>query len=933
MKSRIKVGFWNIEGYLSSIDDPLCVSNLTKLDIVGLCETWLGHQSKVCVPHGYSHFSLCRKKDKTTKRSYGGVLLLFKSELENHISLQKCETPETIFVKVDRVATKLSKDLYICITYIPPKNSQFLKRQPYDHFDLLEKEIAKFKKRGHVLLGGDYNSRTGQLTDYIIDDSVDDFIPLPAYYNKDSRMPRSNEDLQFNSHGRSFCDMLKSSGLRILNGRVTGDLLGAPTCYNYTGFSTVDYIIADEELFNSVEYLYVHPLLPVSKHCLISCELSHKPGYNSPKLQNNIRPSQLYPPVEPFNIKYVPQSDNCVPNTDTQVILDQLLSDIQECNTPNQMLELAYDQLHNICKQLMKTVNVRPKADDKPSKTCKKQRTNKPWFDKDCFALRKKVLTWAKIRVKYPRNNQLSERYNLLATEYRRLLKSKKRDHTINEANKLSELSKNQRQFWKYLKKTNQTTSGHSNNNPIAIDEWAQYFKNLTLNDTNLTTRETLNTIKNKRPSGIDPLNNEITEEEIKKALKKLKPNKAHGPDIIPSDIFKILGDKIVPCLKLLFNSVLDSGEFPHQWNTSFVIPIHKKGPKDVMDNYRCLSVGSSMGKIFNSILNERIICHLDENSLLSETQNGFRNGCRTSDNIFILKTLSDKYLNSKGKKLYSCFVDFSKAFDTVPRDLLLKKINENMNIDGKILCILQSMYSSTSAKVKLSNEVSHPFDTQKGLKQGCVLSPTLFNIYLADLPQFLHENGGAPVCLQTNGDFMCLIYADDVVLLAASEADLQQSLSALEKYSKHWGLNVNIKKTAALTFNKANKLIKNQFTYKNEIIQSVKTFKYLGLILSANGKFTAAIKDLYQRASKAYFGLIHNLDFKLSDNPLVSLQLFDSLIKPILLYCSELWGFENNDKSQIEKLHIKFCKHTLGVSKFCSNIASKAAILPQKWN
>jgi hypothetical protein len=82
------------------------------------------------------------------------------------------------------------------------------------------------------------------------------------------------------------------------------------------------------------------------------------------------------------------------------------------------------------------------------------------------------------------------------------------------------------------------------------------------------------------------------------------------------------------------------------------------------------LSVGSSMGKIFNSILNERIISHLNENQLLSNTQSGFRSGCRTSDTICILKALTDKYLNSTNKKLYSCFVDFSKAFDTVPRDL-----------------------------------------------------------------------------------------------------------------------------------------------------------------------------------------------------------------------------------------------------------------------
>jgi hypothetical protein len=117
---------------------------------------------------------------------------------------------------------------------------------------------------------------------------------------------------------------------------------------------------------------------------------------------------------------------------------------------------------------------------------------------------------------------------------------------------------------------------------------------------------------------------------------------------------------------------------------------------------------------------------------------------------------------------------------------------------------------------------------------------------------------------------------------------DLQKSLSALETYSDIWGLKVNIKKTASLTFNKGNRLIKNKLIYKNEIIQNVQTFKYLGS---------------------------------------VSTKLFGSLIKPITLYCSEVWGFENNDKCPIEKLHTRLCKHVLGVSRTSTNMTIKTEL------
>lgn len=553
---------------------------------------------------------------------------------------------------------------------------------------------------------------------------------------------------------------------------------------------------------------------------------------------------------------------------------------------------------------------------------------NKPWFDKECYRLRCKVLHWGKVRIKFSKNREIAKKYNDLACEYRKLLRRKKREYSINEAKKLANLTKNQRDFWKHLKKCNQNNPDDPN--PISIDEWASYFEKLTSSTDKSTVHgpvsDTSPSPNNTCESGPD-YNSAISTSEIRKAINKLKARKAPGPDIIPSDIYKILSDDIIPCLELLFNCVLDVGCYPKSWNTSYVIPIHKKGSKQDPDNYRCLSVGSAMGKLFNSIINDRLITYLDTNNLLSKTQSGFRNGCRTSDNIFVLNALSKKYLNSKNKKMYTCFVDFSKAFDTVPRSNLFEKMSKNMKIEGKLFNILNDMYSSTAARVKVSNSISKSFDTSKGLKQGCVLSPTLFNIFLADLPDYLAEHGGNPVCLQADDNFICLIYADDVVLIAATEQDLQKSLAALETYSDQWGLKVNVKKTKALTFNKGNRLIKNNLLYKGELIELVKCFKYLGLQLAANGKYTSTIKDLYQRACKAYFGLINNIKFKISDSPLVSLKLFDTLIRPVALYCSEIWGFENNEKSLLEKLHIRFCKQVLGVTRFCSNVAVKAEL------
>ena len=143
-----------------------------------------------------------------------------------------------------------------------------------------------------------------------------------------------------------------------------------------------------------------------------------------------------------------------------------------------------------------------------------------------------------------------------------------------------------------------------------------------------------------------------------------------------------------------------------------------------------------------------------------------------------VLKSLIGHY-KSKRKPIYACFVDFRKAYDTVWRNGLFYKLLRNHNISPKFVRILQSMYTDISGKVRINNSFSDFFMISIGLRQGCNLSPHLFNLYVDDLAKALKEIRNFPVML--NGETIpCLLYADDMLLLSSSQMGLQCSLDLL---------------------------------------------------------------------------------------------------------------------------------------------------------
>jgi hypothetical protein len=568
---------------------------------------------------------------------------------------------------------------------------------------------------------------------------------------------------------------------------------------------------------------------------------------------------------------------------------------------------------------------------------------NVNWYNNNLYTLKCDVLHSAKLLQKFPDDPYIRGRYIVKKKMYKKACRIAKRGYYKNVASVLdSAESKNPKEYWRIIGEL-KTKTGENSEEPD-MEMFKNYFEKLsqTYYDNEQFERKVVDEIEtlsksNSSKINIDILDQPIVESEIVKALSKLKNGKAFGHDRIINEMLKAAGPIIMRSLLKLFNLCLDTGYYPEGWCMGHIVPIFKSGDKSQLTNYRPITLSSCLGKLLSSVLKNRIENFLEINKVISNAQIGFRKGCRTSDHILLLKALIDSY-KQRRKHIYACFVDFASAFDTVWHQGLILKLHR-IGLSNKIIKLLQCMYSNIQSCIKKQGVVSETFVCNKGTRQGCCLSPTLFNIYINDLQECLNTADCDPVKAGQQ-NIGCLMYADDILILSQSAQGLQNALNKLNKYCKIWKLRVNPQKTKTMVFN--SKRVCHTFIIGNQILQQVDRAMYLGFILTPSGKFKAMQKYMYNKSCRALFALRSALRGCTWMSVNTHIKLFDVLIKPILLYGSDVWGaymykYKNNKGSLdcmltdvnmlTEKLHSKVCKYVLQVNKNASNFAVRSEL------
>jgi len=368
--------------------------------------------------------------------------------------------------------------------------------------------------------------------------------------------------------------------------------------------------------------------------------------------------------------------------------------------------------------------------------------------------------------------------------------------------------------------------------------------------------------------------------------------------------------------LLIAFNKILCEG-YCESLSVGIIHALYKGGECSQFDNYRGITVRPVLAKVFAMILESRLNQWAETNDLRAKGHAGFRKDFRTTNNLFILCTLI-KQARFQKKKLYTCCVDFKKAFDIVPRDLLWQVL-EGLGNSGRILECLRSMYRQDQACLHHPEEGLTPtFFCCIGVKQRCLLSPLLFGLFIDGLEKRLNALEGDTPPMLGQLAVRLLLYADDLALISHTPAGLQKQLDVLQAFCYERQLTVNVKKTKVVVF-ETRKSMCQAFQYEGETIEQLNSFKYLSVELHGTKGMQAVIQRLAMSGKKAIFALRRRCAELCISDPALQCQLFDALVKPVLSYGCEVWS-DHIAHEQLEVVHRALLKSLLGVSTTTSS-------------
>ena len=373
-----------------------------------------------------------------------------------------------------------------------------------------------------------------------------------------------------------------------------------------------------------------------------------------------------------------------------------------------------------------------------------------------------------------------------------------------------------------------------------------------------------------------------------------------------------------------LFNVCLQTGKAPTQWSKCILNPIPKNSTSDKRDplSYRGIALAPSSYKLFCGILNNRLVKWVETNGILADEQNGFRKGRSTIDHISSLTNIIETR-KLKRKQTFVAFIDFRKAYDSIDRSLLWLKL-EDLGIGGNILTVIKSMYQDVKYCVRLNGIDTEWFKVMNGLKQGCMLSPLLFNLFINDLVEAINSLGVGVDIGQEK--VSVLLYADDLVLLAETEADLQKLLDTLSNWCTRNHIRVNEDKSNVVHF-RTPSIPRTGFNFScsGNTISLVAQYNYLGLLLTEFLDFAAMASMVAKSASRALVLVIYKCKLNGGLPYKCYTKLYDSLVWPIIEYGASIWGTTN--RSCIDAVQNRASRYHLGVGKYTPNLAVQGDI------
>lgn len=889
---------WNTTGIMSSCT-YLC-DTLTKLsiDICGIAEHWLYEKDLRFLDLIDSNYRSYAISDYTLsfpsqrKVGKGGVALIWHKRFDGRISILNIEDDRIVGIQLE-----VSQNDYVFVfqVYLPCSNHPVVSYT--DYLDKICNLINIYSEKGTVLIMGDFNAN---LMSSRFHKSIDGRCrKLQTFLNEQNLVAANTLEL---------CTGARSSFVS----------------YDGEGESLIDHFLIPIEKVDLVKVCSIleDDALNTSRHRPIYCALQFP----------LIDLSRMDISIHHINWKKITDESIC----QYQTILQNDHTLVNIINT-EQNNKNAVSNSYNVIVESLNHA-----SDICFPKTCFKKFL-KPYWNETLSALHKdmksKRINW--INVGRPRNadNKYHKSYKNAKRVFRRVHRHTVENHLRqlhDEIDKLAEVDSGM--FWREVNRRRKKTASQAGseikfNGRVIRDpqnianEWGKYFRELYTPSQNVAFDSSFkssicNELENIMSQNVTENLNEhiVYETDIEAATRLCKKGKACGDDNIFYEHIIYGGPIVCKVLANLFTSMLKLSYAPAQMKRGIIITLHKGGRKrkDDPNNYRAITLSSVLLKLYERILLFRIESNSYYSVNIDSLQGGFQKQVGCIMTAFSLKEAI--YFSKENKsKLYVCFLDVRKAFDTVWHEGLFYKMYQ-FNIHGLIFKAIIDLYSEMESRVKYQGCTSAWFKILQGSRQGGVISPPSYLMFINDLLRELKASGYG-FCIY-NINFSSPTVADDMVLISFSKQGLDMMMQICYQYSLKWWYEYNATKSAVIVFNESETDFKSAKLHRTwylgpDKVEEVIQYRHLGIYCDKYMGLDNNIDDASSKLKRTFLSLINSGINETGFHPITSKHLYSSVVLPTALYGSELWSsMSRSHLDEIEKAH-RFCiKYTQALPK-----------------
>lgn len=779
-----------------------------------------------------------------------GVAVLVKAKLANAVTSWEAVSPRLLILKI----SAKPMDIVVIAAYAPTEDAEAVIKDEF--YNQLDSVMSRVKNAEFLLMGGDFNARLG-----------------PGLNAERSCVGKYGIGIR-NDNGYRLMDFLQSN-----------KLFAANTNFRHKSRHLATWKSPDGKTFNQIDYILIKSRWRTSVYDARSywgsCWSSDH-AVLCARLRLRFSTQKKKPVTRRLNV------DRLALTEQRQIFKEKVVEGLQQTLDVESVSARWLRLKNSINCAAQETVGVT-------------SRPRKQWITKGTLELIEKNKHSdrsrdTRMQIKRAIKEDLENHWNRFAAEMEHAA-------AVGDSRKLFQLLKCGKRSAGISENITGANGEELPDLPAKLDRWAEYFDGL------------LNRPLPNEPLEMADLNNvpELdisvdppSEAEVSRAVRKLKSGKAPGEDQIPPECWKACGEAGMKELTEIVRSCWTDETIPDGWNLAVIIPLFKKGDKNVCSNHRGISLLDLAMKVLEIVIIDRIKPHREIST--RESQAGFRSGRGCSDQIFCLRQLIERRYEYR-RPFVGCFVDFSAAFDSVHRDSMWN-IVLSQGIPPKLVAMLKAIYNKTMCCVRVYNSLTNSFEVSTGVRQGAIGSPILFN-FVIDwiLNTALQPEDGVDM---GNSDLVTdLTFADDIALLAENQNAMQEMLNRVHDAASRVGMLISTAKTKAMSC--AGNQVLN-LNLNGAPIEQVQSFKYLGSEIGSSGQ---ALVDINARVAKAAAAMnaLKSLWRKRNVSIKTKKRVYLASVRPVLMYGCESWPVLKQHERKLDVFEHRSWRRILRIS------------------